>query len=63
VARRTPIQLALLIVGVVVWGFAQRTDDRVLTWVGIGFFAAAFLLRFWKHDEEGREEPPEQLPK
>jgi isoprenylcysteine carboxyl methyltransferase (ICMT) family protein YpbQ len=58
VARRTPIQLALLIVGVIVWGFGQRTDDHMLTWVGIAFFVAAFLLRFWKRDEEAREEPP-----
>jgi hypothetical protein len=58
VAHRTPIQLALLIVGGIVWGFAQRTDDRTLTWIGIGFFAAAFLLRFWKREGEAREDPP-----
>lgn len=53
-ARRTPIQLALLIVGLVVWGYGQRTDDSLLTWIGIAFFVAAFLLRFWKEKERER---------
>ena len=50
-ARRTPIQLALLLVGLIVWGYGLRTDDSLLTWIGLGFFAAAFLLRFWKDKE------------
>jgi hypothetical protein len=56
-ARRTPIQLALLIVGMLVWGMGQRADNGVLTWIGVVFFAAAFLLRFWKKDDTSEEQP------
>ena len=54
VARRTEIQLALLVVGLVVWGYGQRIDDGRLTGVGIVFFAAATLLRLLK-----KRDPPE----
>jgi hypothetical protein len=49
VPRRTVIQLALLVVGLIVWAVGQRTDDPRLQYVGLGFFAGAFLLRFLKH--------------
>jgi hypothetical protein len=48
VARRTEIQLALLVIGLVVWGYGQRIDDDRLTVIGIVFFAAATLLRLFK---------------
>ena len=54
VARRTEIQLALLVVGLVVWGYGQRIDDGRLMVVGIAFFAAATLLRLPKK----RDPPP-----
>jgi hypothetical protein len=47
-ARRTMAQLALLFIGLVVWGYGQRVDDPRLRWVGIGCFAAATALRFFK---------------
>ncbi|HXT17868.1 MAG TPA: hypothetical protein VN706_19685 [Gemmatimonadaceae bacterium] len=50
-AHRTPIQIALLIVGLVAWGFGMRGNDGRLTWIGLGLFAAAFLLRFWKKND------------
>jgi hypothetical protein len=46
VARRTQIQLALLVVGLVVWGYGQRVDDGRLRVIGIVFFALATALRF-----------------
>ena len=46
--RRTQAQLALLVIGVIVWGYGQRIDDNRLTWIGLAFFAAATLLRFFK---------------
>jgi hypothetical protein len=46
--RRTPIQLALLAVGLLAWAYGQRSDDSRLTYVGLAFFAAAFVLRFLK---------------
>ena len=46
--RRTEIQIALLIAGVLVWGYGQRTDTPWLEYTGIGFFAVATALRFFK---------------
>jgi hypothetical protein len=46
--HRTEIQLALLVIGLIVWGYGQRTDDSRLTWIGLGFFAAATVLRLLK---------------
>ena len=48
IKRRTEIQLALATVGLVVWGYGARVDDRRLLWIGIAFFAAATALRFFK---------------
>jgi len=46
--RRTEIQLALLLIGIVVWAIGIRNENVVLQWTGIGFFAAATILRFFK---------------
>ena len=51
--RRTEIQLALLVIGIVVWGYGQRSENGRLQLIGIVFFAAATALRFVK-----RGEPP-----
>jgi uncharacterized membrane protein YuzA (DUF378 family) len=48
VGRRTEIQIALVIVGVIAWGYGQRTENSILQYVGIGFFAVATILRFFK---------------
>jgi hypothetical protein len=48
VSRRTEIQIALLLVGVIVWAVGQRTEIVALQWTGIAFFAAATALRFVK---------------
>jgi len=48
IRRRTEAQLALLVIGVIVWGYGQRIEDERLTWIGLGFFAAATILRFVK---------------
>lgn len=50
-ARRTPVQLALLAVGLAAWAWGQRVDDQRLVWLGIAFLAAATLLRFAKRRE------------
>lgn len=50
--RRTEIQLALLVIGLVVWGYGQRTNNDRLTWIGVGFFAAATILRLFKKRAE-----------
>jgi hypothetical protein len=46
---RTVAQLALLTIGVVVWGYGSRVDDNRLMWIGIAFFAAAVLLRLLRN--------------
>ncbi len=53
IKRRTEIQLILAAAGLFVWGYGARNDDRRLTWIGIGFFAAAAALRFFKRRPEG----------
>jgi hypothetical protein len=57
--HRTEAQLALLVIGVVVWGYGQRVEDNRLTWIGLGFFAASTALRVFKRRvAEVPEEPP-----
>ncbi len=46
--RRTEIQIALLVVGLIVWGYGARTDQPRLTWIGLACFALATALRFAK---------------
>ncbi len=53
IKRRTEIQLALAAMGLVVWGYGVRVDDRRLQWIGIAFFAAGTALRFFKRPPEG----------
>ncbi len=57
--RRTEIQLALVVMGLIVWGYGQRRDDSRLTWIGLAFFAAATVLRLFK---KRPEHDPEQEP-
>jgi hypothetical protein len=54
VTRRTEIQLALLVVGLLLWGYGQRVDDGRLRVLGIVCFAVATALRFLK-----KHDPPE----
>ena len=59
IRRRTEAQLALLLIGVIVWGYGQRVDDTRLTWIGLAFFAGATALRFFKRKPpDAPEEPP-----
>lgn len=60
--KRTIAQVALLVIGLIVWGYGTRVDDMRLRWVGIACFAAAFFLRFAKprHPEQSEGPPPDQ---
>jgi hypothetical protein len=53
VTTLTAVKVGLAAVGLVVWGYGVRVDDPLIRWVGIAFFAAAVLLRFWS-----RRRPP-----
>jgi hypothetical protein len=57
VGRRTTIQLVLLVIGLVVWGYGQRVDDPSLRLVGIVLFALATMLRFFRRSGTKAEEP------
>ena len=46
--RRTQAQLALLLIGLVVWGYGSRTNDNRLTLIGTVCFALAFVSRLFK---------------
>ncbi len=54
---RTKVQLALLVIGLIVWGYGERVDDSLLRYVGIGCFAAATILRFFGRNERSDREP------
>jgi hypothetical protein len=42
------LKLGLALAGVLIFGYGVRADIDWLRWVGIGFLAAAAVLRFWK---------------
>lgn len=44
----TQAKLALVVIGVALWGWAVRVDDARLRLAGIAFMAAAVALRFLK---------------
>jgi hypothetical protein len=48
---RSRAQLALFLVGLLVWAYGIRADDDRLRWIGIGFFGAAALLRLLRRFE------------
>jgi hypothetical protein len=47
-SRRTEIQIVLLVAGLIVWAVGNRMEIVPLQWTGIGLFAAATALRFFK---------------
>ena len=55
----TRAKLALALIGLVLFGYGARVDDTRLRWFGIGFLAAAVLLRFWP---KGPAQPPSAPP-
>lgn len=55
--KRTTIQLALLLIGLVFWGYGQRVNDPSLRLVGIALFALATMLRFFRQSGTRHEEP------
>jgi hypothetical protein len=42
----TQAKLGLAVAGLILWGYGARVDVDWLRWVGIGFLAAAAILRF-----------------
>ncbi|HSA55137.1 MAG TPA: hypothetical protein VLE53_05500 [Gemmatimonadaceae bacterium] len=58
----TRVKLALALVGVIVFAAGIRLDDGRLRYVGIGFVAAAWLLRFVKPKPPAEPPPPDSAP-
>ncbi|HEY7234159.1 MAG TPA: hypothetical protein VH539_08405 [Gemmatimonadaceae bacterium] len=42
----TQAKLGLAVAGLILWGYGARVDVEWLRWAGIGFLAAAAILRF-----------------
>jgi hypothetical protein len=56
-SRVNQIKLGLALIGLITWGYGARIDHNGLQWTGIGFLAAAAVLRFVKR---GEAKPPER---
>ena len=50
-SRLTIAKLAFALVGIAVFAYGARVDDRIVRWVGIAFVVVAFLLRFVKRPD------------
>lgn len=48
-------KMAFAVVGLLIWAYGLRIDSTVVRWLGIGFLAVAFLMRFIRR-RPGREE-------
>jgi hypothetical protein len=42
----TRLKLIIVLVGLAIWAYGLRINNRMLMWVGMGFVIVAFLLRF-----------------
>lgn len=42
----TTVKIALAVAGLLAFGYGVRVDSATIRWVGIGFVAAAAVLRF-----------------
>ena len=42
------LKLGLALIGLILFGYGMRVDDMTLRWIGVGFLAAATVLRFVK---------------
>jgi hypothetical protein len=56
VSRLNQLKLGLALIGLIIWGYGARIGHSGLQWIGIGFLAAAVVLRFMKRQEQ---KPPE----
>lgn len=42
----TQLKLGLALIGLLLFGYGVRADENRMRWLGIGFLAAAAVLRF-----------------
>lgn len=48
-------QIALVVVGIILWAYGVRTDDTIFRWAGIALFAVAVVLRFVRRFRHSRQ--------
>jgi hypothetical protein len=54
----TRIKLGLGIIGLIIFGYGVRADDVTVRYIGVGFVAAAWLLRFTRRKPDPPPPPP-----
>ena len=47
------VKIVLAVIGIGIFAYGVRVDDRAIRWVGLAFVLLAFVLRF------ARRKPPE----
>ena len=56
------LKLALVVIGLIIWGWGYRTDDSFLRISGIVVLTIAFLLRFVRKAGGASEVPKDPPP-
>ena len=54
----TRAKIALALIGLVVFGAGVRLERIELRWIGLGFVAVAWLMRFVRPRSDGEIAPP-----
>lgn len=42
------LRVALLAIGLIVWGYGANVDDARIRWIGIALLASSLILRFFR---------------
>ena len=50
------LKLGLATAGVILFGYGVRVESNWMRWTGIGFLAAAAIMRFWRRKAPPRDE-------
>lgn len=53
-------RVALMVMGILVWGYGVRADDTQLRMIGIGLLAASLILRFFRPRRPAGEDEGER---
>jgi hypothetical protein len=61
-SRLVQAKLALVVMGLTIWGWGYRVDDSFLRIVGIVVLLIAFLLRFFGRRPRAAESPKRGPP-
>lgn len=57
--RLLGVRVAILALGIIVWGYGANVDDPTIRWIGIALLALSLILRFFRRrPAENRVMPP-----